>query len=157
MFCEFIDTPPDERKNMEDLVELVNMPYSSNPRCVVTIKNSTPCAWEVTILSGGVKFFYRNNKDYTDGPRPINLGCNGASTQFQSHDPNQCVFQIFAAIVVQVKGEEPKTYTARDDAGEGKCLYHISYDLGPTATLDLADGRRVSAYDLISLKSITPL
>lgn len=112
----------------------------------ITIINNCPPAWGVVINSAGVKFFYRDGSDYTDGPRTINLS-SGQSATFTSNDGNQCVFQFFAAMVVTIPNEGSKTFTNQDAAAEGQCLVHESVILGPqnNTVSSSAIGREISA------------
>lgn len=99
-------------------------------QCQITIMNNCPAAWGVVIQSAGVKFFYRDNTDYTDGPRNVRLS-SGQSATFVSNDANKCVYQYFAAMVVTVPGQGSQTFTTQDGVEDGKCLIHTTVVLGP--------------------------
>lgn len=127
------------------LVELVSAGVRIlNGRCEFEIENGTPSGWQATILEVGVKFFYRDGTDDTDGPRRVNLQ-SGQKASFFSKKADQCVFQVFAAIKVHVQGEpNDATYTYRDDAGTGQCFIKVPVRLGPknsVAETALADGK----------------
>ena len=119
----------------------------------VTIINNCPPAWGVVIAAGGVKFFYRDGSDYTDGPRAINLS-SGQSATFTSNDPNKCVGQFFAAMTVVVPNEPAQNMTNQDGVPEGQCLIHESVILGPkSASLPISkEPRKLSDVVAFSTK-----
>lgn len=129
---------------MRDMQEVGN--------CQVTIINATPSSWKVTIVSAGVKFFYRDGTDYIDGPRNINLS-SGQSATFISDDPDACVFGELTAITVDVEGEGTQTFTDSYQVEEDdECLLHYSLTLGPAATAkaDVLGKLNVKELQLIS-------
>lgn len=119
-------------------------------QCQITIVNNCPPSWGVVIVSAGVKFFYRDGTDYTDGPRNINLGSGGTAT-FVSNDASKCVYQYFLAMVVQVPNQGSQTFTDQGGVEEGKCLIHTSVTLGPKESVAAAQLSTVKLTDLLQI------
>jgi hypothetical protein len=122
-----------------------------NGQCVFVLQNKTPPEWNVVINSAGVKFFYTDGGDYTDGPRTINLG-TGNNTSFFSNDPSKCVKQIFLACVVSAGSEAPVTMTWQDGAPPGQCLIKDSAALGPKSSVDEREIGKFSTRGFLELK-----
>ena len=128
-------TKPAPALDVKDLLEqLQKLQAPKAGACQITVINGTPPDWGVVIVAGGTKFFYRDGSDYTDGPRPLNVGA-GQSATFVSNDPAKCVFQFFNAINVAIPGQPQQTFTSQDGVGPGECLYHESLTLGPKPTI----------------------
>lgn len=121
-----------EKLKTDDLLQLLAQP--ANGRCTIILVNGCPPEWRVVILSGGVKFFYRDGTDHIDGPRPLNLG-SGQSAAFFSNDANKCVHQFFLAMNVKAGDEDPITMTHQDGVEAGKCLLRMTITLGPKRVL----------------------
>ena len=116
----------------------------------VTVVNNCPSSWGVVIAAAGVKFFYRDGTDYTDGPRAINLS-SGQSATFTSNDSSKCVFQFFLAMTVTVPNEPPQNMTNQDGVPDGQCLVHESVTLGPKSASVPTSAKRVLVSDLLKL------
>lgn len=135
--------------------ELINLVSSGvkilNGRCEFELENATPSGWQATILEAGVKFFYRDGTDDTDGPRRINLQ-SGQKASFFSRQSSKCVYQVFAVIKVHVQGEpNDATYTYRDDAGANQCFMKVPVRLGPknvVAEADLSSGKWDAVFEV---------
>lgn len=121
-----------EKLKADDLLQLLAQPASG--RCSIILVNGCPPEWRVVILSGGVKFFYRDGAEYIDGPRPLNLS-SGQSAAFFSNDANKCVHQFFLAMNVKAGDEAPVTMTHQDGVEPGKCLLRMTITLGPKRVL----------------------
>ena len=119
-------------------------------QCQITLINNCPPAWGVVIVAAGVKFFYRDGSDYTDGPRNVNLS-SGQSATFVSDDAQKCVYQYFLAMTVTVPGEGAQNMTNQGSAGEGECLIHTSVTLGPKSAIAQNDLKRGSIIDVLTL------
>ena len=104
-------------------------------RCEVVVCNGTPPEWNVTILEAGVKFFYRDETDDTDGPRLIHLAPKNC-TSFYSGSSDKCVKQVYAVLKVRVQGQ-PKDglYEWRDGVPEGECLKKTEIMLKPKSSI----------------------
>jgi hypothetical protein len=112
-----------------DLLKQLTEVVILNGTCQITLINATPPAWGAVIVSGGVKFFYRDGTDFIDGPKPLSLG-SGQSATFVSDKPDGCVFQFFIAFNVRIGGSQ-QTFTNQDGVGPGECLAHESVTLEP--------------------------
>jgi len=134
--------------------ELANRSLAGGSQAQITLINNCPSSWNVTIVSAGVKFFYRDGSDYTDGPRTINL-TSGQSATFVSNDPEQCVYQFFLAMVVYIPKEGTKTLTFQDGVPEGECLIHESVILGPKAKRVTISARSHKATKISELLRMT--
>jgi hypothetical protein len=125
-------------------------PQILNGQAQITLLNNTPPAWKVTIVAGGVKFFYSDNSDYTDGPRSLGLGAGGSAT-FISNDASKCVKQFFLAMTVVAEGQAPANMTFQDGVGPGECLLHETVVLGPKSAVSEKDLRDPSLYSRLVL------
>lgn len=134
----------------DDLVKALADVRIQNGTCQITLANNTPSSWGVTIVAAGVKFFYRNGTEYTDGPRNINLGSGGTAT-FISDDPDGCVFGIFVAMTVHVQGEGTQNMTYQDGVPDGECLLHMTVALGPASSVSEATLKDKSIHKRLSI------
>lgn len=116
----------------QDLLDALEKIHPLNGTCQITILNGTPPDWRVSIAAAGIKFFYSDGTDYTDGPRPINLGPNQTAT-FQSNKSNGCVVGYFAAVTIVVDGQSD-TKTDNYTEEPNKCLAHATIRLGPATS-----------------------
>jgi hypothetical protein len=117
-----------------DLLEKLAKVIILNGTCQITLVNATPPNWGVVIVSGGVKFFYRDGTDFTDGPKTLSLGF-GQSAIFASDEPDGCVFEFCIAFNVRIGGDQ-QTFTHQDGVGHEGCLQHESVTLGPKAVTE---------------------
>lgn len=115
----------------------------------VTVINNCPSSWGIVIAAAGVKFFYRDGTDYTDGPRVINLS-SGQSATFTSNDSNKCVYQFFLAMTVTAPNQPPQNMTEQDGVPDGQCLVHESVTLGPKSN-SVATGTKIRLADILKL------
>ncbi|HTV54285.1 MAG TPA: hypothetical protein VMI06_05155 [Terriglobia bacterium] len=120
--------------------------------CQITLINNCPSDWDVTILAAGVKFFYRDNTDYTDGPRNIDLRTGGSAT-FVSNSSEECTAQFFLAMTVQAGSEPPQNMTYQNGVPQDQCLLHESVILGPKSSVsESAHKAKKSIVDFLELR-----
>lgn len=135
----------------DDLLNSLSNIHTLNGTAQITLLNNCPPKWNVVILVAGIKFFYSDGTDYTDGPRSVMLS-SGQSATFMSNDPEGCVQNYFVAMTVKAGNEEPKNMTYQDGVGPDECLLHTTLVLGPKNVR--AKGSRTSRVsDLLELKS----
>src|SRR5215469_4473928 len=134
---------PEEK--FEDLVQAVRKVRrrTFNGVCQITLLNGCPADWNVVIVAAGVKFFYAQGGDFTDGPRDVNL-YSGQSATFVSGDPAECVQgYALAATVATPDGAQNMPYT--DSAPQGQCLIHETVTLGPQRSVPVSDKRNIGS------------
>lgn len=118
----------------------------------ITLLNNTPSDWDAIVIAAGVKFFYQDGTDFTDGPREVNLSA-GATATFMSNKPNGCVQGFALAATVQVGNESPQNITFADTTKPDECLIHETVALGPKSVVRQADELRSRA-DRIELRKV---
>ena len=117
---------------MEDLLN--KMKSLERYPCMAIVENRTPCDWGITIIEGGVKFFYRDESDFQNGPRRLYLRCNESET-FYSDNAQKCTYQAFLAIKVEAPGEDPVIMTSRRTIPGRDCAKKFTFTLAPRETI----------------------
>ena len=134
--------------NADDLVAQLTQANRKSLLCQVTITNETPPEWGVRIGEMGVKFFYRDGTDYTDGPRMINIE-SGKSAIFRSHDRNRCVHGVFVVARVHIPNEKPEEFIyTYQEVDEKKCIVHLPLTFGEKTSVsqDIIDSDSILGY-----------
>ena len=136
---------------VEDLLASLTT-TTSQGNCQITLHNNTPAHWGVLIIKAGVKFFYRDGSDYTDGPRDVSL-TTGQTATFISDDPKKCVFGFFVGMVVHTRGErEPATFTFQDQVEKpDECLIHETVALAPEKSVSVTTIQEIGTLDRLSI------
>lgn len=119
--------------------------------CKVTLRNGTPPSWNVTIVEAGVKFFFRDNTDFVDGPVNLNLSA-GQEAYFDSNNPEKCVFQEQTFLKIVVPNQPPAILQAVYTAKPGECLLAITHTLAPKQSIAEKDLPSASLGDLFDLR-----
>jgi hypothetical protein len=101
--------------------------------CQITLANNCPSGWRVVIIAAGVKFFYDDGSDTTDGPRSVMLQ-SGQTATFVGKSAG-CVQQFVLAMTVKAGDEDPQTMTYQDGVDPQHCLTHMTVALGPKSMI----------------------
>ncbi|MEO9903964.1 hypothetical protein [Nisaea sp.] len=138
----------------EDLLEaLRKRAFLSEEKAKLVLTNNAPAKWNTMIVAAGVKFFFRDGTNFTDGPRELQLP-TGDRTVFSGNDPRGCVFQYVVATLVIVDDDIPEIITYRDGMAPGQCMQRATISLQLPTTISessLASGRKSARLGLSSV------
>lgn len=116
-----------------DLIKATQEVQILNGHCVVVVELGR-VGINAMIASAGVKFFYSDGTDYTDGPRNVNIP-EGGNAAFYSDDGAKCVKQWYCVMVATAPNYKPYTFETRDAANEGECIISAVTGLDPKLTI----------------------
>jgi hypothetical protein len=119
--------------------------------CRVILRNACPPEWNLLIIAGGCKFFYRDGTEYQDGPHALKLA-SGQETSFSSNDPSKCVGSEMTVCTVKVPDQPAQNLAGSGDCPANECLLGITHTVAPKRSISKDALKKGKLTDLCEIR-----